>query len=154
MTDISGRITDEQSFSPVTNFVKLLLLPVVCLLLAGCSRKSSSTGSAPPPVPAAPQPVAADSAPGNDAAPAPPPVPGQPAAATEAKAEAPAPAVEAGSDYGTAMGKLQRFKKWVGLLMDGGPNEKAQVRRSYDQLSAAEKKEFENYCRSCAVKFP
>lgn len=55
---------------------------------------------------------------------------------------------------GTDLGKLERYKKWTMTLRDGSSAEKAAVRHGYQVLPPNEKKDFENYCRSCAINFP
>lgn len=57
--------------------------------------------------------------------------------------------------YGnTSLDKLTRYKKMALILRGESEPEKAGVRSAYQLMSPAEKKQFENYCLSCGVKFP
>jgi|GEM_PF-6098504 len=127
-----------------------ILLSVSVILAAGCSKKEQ-----PAPQAKKTPPVTLNLEATEAALPPPvPPPPGKSVADAEATPAAVASAPDAGSEYAASLNKLQKYKKWVSQLMNGSDNDKAQVRRSYQQLSAAEKNEFENYCRSCALKFP
>jgi len=125
----------------------------MCVGVNGCGKKkdSSATSTDAP----APQPAASAEPAPPDAAPPPPP----PGAAAPAPAEVAAPAAatpqpEQKSNYEESLKGLQKFKKWTLLIADGGESGKAQVRREYDKLPPNEQQAFQNYCRSCAIKFP
>jgi len=116
----------------------LPLLAAVCVCANGCGKKDGSAqASTDAP---APQPAASAEPAAPDAAPPPP------STAT--------PQPEQKANYEQALKGLQKYKKWTLLLADGGASGKAEVRREYDKLPPNEQLAFQNYCRSCAIKFP
>jgi hypothetical protein len=130
------------------------IVSVLCVFTLGACSKSRKAETAAGEEPA-PAPVAASVTDATPAPPPPPPAPGTEAAsAPPPDASTPAASQDNGSEYAANMNKLQKYKKWVFALLDGSEADKAAVRKSYQALSAAEKKEFENYCRSAALKFP
>jgi hypothetical protein len=119
----------KSTMPSVRQFAALGLGLVLLLGCSGCKRRAK---------PAAPERTASGDAALNPATPV-----------------APAKDKAGQGVYGdTSLDKLARYKKWALILRGESDPGKAGVRSAYQLMSPIEKKEFENYCLSCGVKFP